>query len=86
MGKIHFLYNGGCCHRFEVIEGGVVVGDQLRSVEEARNDYRELLDAGATKTPQEPPIGSWAATARFMAHQDRSGFDWDRWKDESKEW
>ena len=73
MGKIHFLYVEGSTHRFAVVEGGVIVGDQLRSVEEARNDYRELLDAGATKTPQEPPIGSW-------------GFDWDRWKDKNKEW
>ena len=33
----------------------------------------------------EPPIGSWAATARFMAESDDSGFDWDAWKDEMKE-
>ena len=32
-----------------------------------------------------PPAGSWAATARMMAQNDDSGFDWDRWKDEMKE-
>tara|TARA_B100000287_G_scaffold399642_1_gene418144 strand:- start:219 stop:878 length:660 start_codon:yes stop_codon:yes gene_type:complete len=32
-----------------------------------------------------PPPGSWAATARMMAQNDDSGFDWDRWKDEMKE-
>lgn len=32
-----------------------------------------------------PPAGSWAATARFMAEGDDSGFDWDAWKDEMKE-
>lgn len=32
-----------------------------------------------------PPPGTWAFTARIMAEGDDSGFDWDRWKDEMKE-
>jgi len=36
--------------------------------------------------PNEPPLGSWAATARMMAScGDGDGFDWDQWKDEMKE-
>jgi hypothetical protein len=33
----------------------------------------------------EPPMGTWAATARLMAANDDSGFDWDAWKDQMKE-
>ena len=33
----------------------------------------------------EPPAGTWAATARMMAKGDNSGFDWDAWKDQMKE-
>ena len=33
----------------------------------------------------EPPAGSYAATARIMAEDDDSGFDWDLWKEEMKE-
>ena len=32
-----------------------------------------------------PPAGTWAATARMMAQGDKSGFDWDAWKDQMKE-
>ena len=36
-------------------------------------------------TTYEPPAGSWAATARMMAQNDDSGFDWDAWKNQMKE-
>ena len=32
-----------------------------------------------------PRPNSYAATARRMARSDRSGFDWDRWKDDRKQ-
>lgn len=35
--------------------------------------------------PNAPPAGSWAETARMMAQDDDSGFDWDAWKDQMKE-
>jgi hypothetical protein len=33
----------------------------------------------------QPPVGSWAHVARFMAEDDDSGFDWDAWKDQMKD-
>lgn len=38
-------------------------------------------------SPNDPPPGSWAATARMMAMFDdpEDPYDWDRWKDEMKE-
>ena len=34
----------------------------------------------------EPPVGSWAATARVMAEIcGDDGMDWDQWKDDMKE-
>lgn len=40
----------------------------------------------ATTAPTDPPPGSWAETARFMASfYPDDGFDWDAWKDEQKE-
>ena len=36
--------------------------------------------------PNEPALGSWAATARMMAScGNDDGFDWDQWKDEMKD-
>lgn len=32
----------------------------------------------------DPPVGSWAETARLMASIDPD-YDWDAWKDEMKE-
>ena len=41
-----------------------------------------LAEQGITDGPQP---GTWAYTARLMAENDDSGFDWDAWKDEMKE-
>ena len=62
----------------------------LMPLGDARKYYAEIRDSGGTKhwrpsaPPTEPPAGSWAATARFMARGDTSGFDWDQWKDDMK--
>lgn len=37
-----------------------------------------------TDVPREPPLGSWAETARMMA-KEFPDFDWDAWKDQMKE-
>jgi len=50
-----------------------------REAEQAR------FEAEQDMALQEPPPGTWAATARFMAQGDDSGFDWDAWKDEQTE-
>jgi len=45
------------------------------------------MDTPDTTTPDdttEPPIGTWAATARLMAEV-YPDFDWDAWKDEMKD-
>ena len=55
---------------------------------EARETYKDLLASGyrkPTPTRPAPAAGTWAATARMMARGDRSGFDWDAWKDQRKE-
>ena len=58
---------------------------------EAPSSAREYAEKKGTPVrispaaPSEPAPGSWAATARMMAKNDDSGFDWDRWKDEMKE-
>ena len=46
----------------------------------ARREEEELADP----TPIPMP-GGWAATARMMAKDDDSGFDWDAWKDQMKD-
>ena len=55
---------------------------------EARETYKDLRAQGyrkPTPTRPAPAAGTWAATARMMARGDRSGFDWDAWKDQRKE-
>ena len=90
----HKLYRGSLTIIYNVDGNQVVIthsGQQGRrrqvSLEEARKDYRTELQNGARKecVHYAPPAGTWAATARMMARGDRSGFDWDRWKDERKE-
>lgn len=46
----------------------------------------EAEERAAEAARREPPVGSWAATARLMASiGGDDDFDWDRWKDEMKE-
>ena len=69
-----------CRSRGAVVAGGVV---------------RACVGEGGTKSVEmvepervEPPVGSWAATARMMAGPNPSDEEaefWDRWKDEMKE-
>jgi hypothetical protein len=45
-----------------------------------------LVGAFDISAPNEPPIGSWAATARMMAQSGvMTGEEADRWKDEMKD-
>jgi hypothetical protein len=50
-----------------------------------RRSRTVVTTSDARGSHREPPVGSWASVARFMAEGDTSGFDWDAWKDEMKE-
>tara|TARA_E500000331_G_scaffold343338_1_gene378046 strand:- start:1463 stop:2044 length:582 start_codon:yes stop_codon:yes gene_type:complete len=49
-----------------------------------QNEYDDDMDTITVMETDGKPW-TWADTARLMAQNDDSGFDWDRWKDEMKE-
>ena len=53
--------------------------EQLGPTWETTREELELI------LPRGPEPGTWAHTARLMAKDDDSGFDWDAWKDEMKD-
>ena len=57
--------------------------DATPHFDSAGEAMRTQLEVVATERVQ-PPVGSYAATARMMASM-FPDFDWDAWKDEMKE-
>lgn len=57
--------------------------EEINHQEDRREAYKAAL-ADHNVLPSDPPIGTWAATARIMAELDPT-YDWDSWKEEMKE-
>ena len=64
----------------------IIANKKVKKTQPTPPPVRQVLRPSNEDTSHdEEQYSTWAQTARIMAQDDNSGFDWDAWKDEMKE-